>query len=210
MPGLEAENVVVGSFGGIHIAPEGTTAPVDLTALAAPWVNIGYVGEDGVTFTLSRDTEDIMAWQSAEAVRRLVTAEPKELTFELLEFDPESVELAFRGGDLTVTGTAPAEIATYTPPDASGGAIHAVIVEWMDLGSTWRFYAKRTEISGDVEFTLARTDAIRLPLALAILAADAPNWQITSDAPSWTGAAALAASSSPSSRSGKATAAAAA
>jgi len=108
------------------------------------------------------------------------------------------------------TWFAPAEIATYTPPDASGGAIHAVIVEWMDLGSTWRFYAKRTEISGDVEFTLARTDAIRLPLALAILAADAPNWQITSDAPSWTGAAALAASSSPSSRSGKATAAAAA
>jgi hypothetical protein len=194
MAGLEADHVVVASFGGVYIAPEGTPAPADLAPLAAPWVNVGYVGEDGVTFTLSRDSQDIMAWQSAEPVRRLITAEPKELAFELLEFDPESVKLAFRGGQVAVTGVAPNEIAVYTPPDAAAGAINAVCIEWEDLGSTWRFFAKRSEISGDVEFTLSRTDAIRLPLTLAVLAADAPSWQIMSDDDSWvSGAAAFAA-----------------
>jgi len=195
MPGLEAENVVVGSFGGVYIAPEGTPMPTAVTpALASPWVNIGYIGEDGVTFSLSRDTEDIMAWQSAEAVRRLVTAEPKELSFELLEFDPESVKLAFRGGDVTV-GTG---LATYTPPDANEVTVQAAVVEWNDQGFTWRFCAKRVEVSGDVEFTLARTDAVRLPLTLALLAADAPSWSILSDADAWTGATTLAAPASTS------------
>ena len=120
MPGLEASNVVVASFGHIYIAPEGTALPTDVaTALPAAWVDVGYVGEDGVTFSLSRDTEDVMAWQSTEAVRRLITAEPKELSFELLEFDPESVQLAFRGGTTTACGQSrrawPPLIAVRTP-----------------------------------------------------------------------------------------------
>jgi hypothetical protein len=193
MPGLEASNVVVASFGHIYIAPEGTALPADVTTpLPAAWEDIGYVGEDGVTFTLSRDTEDIMAWQSTEAVRRLVTAEPKELAFELLEFDPESVQLAFRGGSMSKTGTAPDETAIYEPPVPGAESIKAACVEWLDGDDTWRFCAKRVEVSGDVEFVLTRTDAIRLPLTLAILAADPPGWTILSDDEAWLAQAVVA------------------
>ena len=186
MPGLEASNVVVAAFGHIYIAPEGTALPADVTtAMPAAWEDVGYVGEDGVTFTLSRDTEDVMAWQSAEAVRRLITAEPKELAFELLEFDPESVQLAFRGGTMSVSGTAPNETAVYEPPLPGAEAVRAVCIEWEDGGDTWRFCAKRAEVSGDVEFVLTRTDAIRLPLTLAVLAAAAPAWTILSDDEAW-------------------------
>lgn len=195
MPGLEAENVVVAANGAVWIAPEGTAPPVDLAAPAAAWVDVGYVSDDGVTFSLSRDTEDVMAWQSTEAIRRLVTAEPKELSFELLEFDPESLSLAFRGGSVSKTGVAPAEIATFTPPLPGESAVVAVLVDWQDGDANWRFSASRAEISGDVEFNLTRSDAVRLPLTLAILASGPPTWTILSDAASWVAGAALLAAS---------------
>lgn len=195
--GLEADHVVVAGNGSLYVAPEGTALPVDLAAPASPFSNVGYISDDGVTFTLSRDTEDIMAWQSVDSVRRLVTAEPKELSFALLEFDPASVELAFRGGTVTKTGTAPNEIATYTPPDAGTASVVALVLDWNDGDADWRFVASRAEVSGDVEFQLVRTDAIRLPLVLAILAAlgGGPAWKIISDAPSWSAGAVTAAQS---------------
>jgi hypothetical protein len=178
---LEATNVVVAGTGTVWVAPEGTALPVDITTpLPAAWTDIGYISEDGATFTISRDTEDIMAWQSSEAVRVLVTAEPKTVAFELLEFDRESILLAFRGG--AFAGATPPY--TYTPPSAGATDIRALVVDGVDGAYTFRFCFPRVQLQGDVEWALQRTDAIRLPLEFALLAAATP-WSIISDHPSF-------------------------
>lgn len=180
MPGLEAGNVVVAGTGTVWVAPEGTPMPTDLAPLDDPWNDMGYVSEDGVTFTISRDQEDIGAWQSLEPVRVLVTSEPKVIAFELMEFDTESLLLAFRGGE--VAGTT---VKTYTPPDPGAEDTRAMVIDGIDGDSTFRFAFPRVGLQGDVEWSLVRSDAIRLPLEFQVLASST-KWTILSDHPGLT------------------------
>jgi hypothetical protein len=177
MPGLQAQNVVVAGTGAVYVAPEGTAMPVDLADPVAPFVNMGYCSEDGVTFTISREQEDIPAWQSLEPVRVLVTSEPKVIAFELLEFDTESLLLALRGG--TVAGTT---VKTYTPPDPGAQDVRAMVIDGIDGDYSFRFCFPRVALQGDVEWSLVRSDAIRLPLEFQALAS-ATKWTILSDHP---------------------------
>lgn len=61
-----AANVSVGKpklAGGVYIAATTVTLPTDATtALATGFSNLGYVSEDGVTNSRSKDTNDIAAW----------------------------------------------------------------------------------------------------------------------------------------------------
>ena len=62
----DATNVTVGkpkTSGSVYWAPAGTAAPTDATtALAAEYVHLGYISEDGITQTKDDDTNDIYAW----------------------------------------------------------------------------------------------------------------------------------------------------
>lgn len=179
---LEATHVVVAGTGAVHVAPEGTALPTDLTTpLPAAWLDVGYIGEDGTQFSFSRDQEEITAWQSAEPIRVLITSEPKTISFELLEFDHDSILLAFRGGD--IAGATPPY--TYTPPDAGASDVRAMVIDGIDGSYTFRFCFPRVSLSGDVEWQLVRTDALRLTMEFSVLAS-ATKWTIISDVPGFT------------------------
>lgn len=175
---LEATHVVVAGTGAVYVAPEGTTLPTDLAALADPWEDVGYVSEDGVTFTFSREQEDVMAWQSAEPIRVLITQEPKTIELDLLEFDRATLLLAFRGGDFAGV-SAP---FTYTPPDAGASDVRALVIDGQDGDESFRFAFPRVQLSGDLEFQLVRTDALTLAMELSVLAS-ATKWKLISDLP---------------------------
>lgn len=178
---LDASNVRVAGTGGVAVAPEGTALPADpTTALPSEWLDLGYTSEDGVTFTISRDQQDILAWQSSDPVRVLVTNEPKTIAFELLQFEPLTVELALRGGEFAVlTGT-----ATYTPPAAGVADVRAMVIDMVDVDIHYRFCYSRVSLSGDVSWQLLRSDALRLPLEFGVQAAD-PWGLILTDDPDW-------------------------
>ena len=178
MAGLEPLNVTVAGTGAVWVAPEGTAIPADLTPPPTPWEDVGYVGEDGVSFTFSRDQEEINAWQSSEPVRVLITNEPKTIEFELLEFDREALLLAFRGGAFTGS----AAPYTYTPPDPGTSDVRAMIIDGKDGALTFRFAFPRVQLQGDLEFALLRTDAVRLSMEFGVLAS-ATKWSIISDLP---------------------------
>jgi hypothetical protein len=173
----QATHVTVAGTGTVWVAPEGTAIPAALTAPPSPWLDAGYTSDDGVTIALSREQEEIAAWQAVDPVRVLVTSEPKTITFELLEFDRESIVLAFRGG--TWVGTDPGPF-TYTPPLAGAQDVRAMIVDGFDGAKQFRFAFPRVQLQGDVEFALVRTDAVRLPLEFAVLAST-PSWTIIGD-----------------------------
>ncbi|HEY7621686.1 MAG TPA: hypothetical protein VH834_18040 [Solirubrobacteraceae bacterium] len=188
---LEATHVTVAGTGAVWVAPEGTAMPVDLADLAAPWEDVGYVGEDGVSFTFSRDQEEINAWQASDPVRVLITNEPKTIEFELLEFDRESLLLAFRGGDFSGS----AAPFTYEPPDPGTSDVRAMVIDGKDGDLTFRFCFPRVQLQGDLTFALLRTDAVRLAMEFGVLAST-DKWSIISDLPGFAAAAAGAAASS--------------
>jgi hypothetical protein len=175
---LEALHVTVAGTGAVWVAPEGTALPADLAPPIAPWEDVGYVGEDGCSFTFSRDQEEVTAWQSAEPVRIMITNEPKTIEFELLEFDRSSLLLAFRGGAFAGV----AAPYTYTPPDPGTSDVRAMLIDGVDGASTFRFGFPRVQLQGDLEFALLRTDAVRLSMEFGVLAS-LTKWQIVSDLP---------------------------
>jgi hypothetical protein len=177
---MTAQDVVVAGTGGVYVAPEGTELPSDLAEPGSDFENVGYISEDGVTFTLSRDTTDLLAWQTAEAIRVLVNSEPKTIAFELLQFDRTTLLLALHGGEFEG-----ADPTTYTPPETGASDVRAMVIDAKDGDVTVRFCLPRVQVQGDVSWQLVRTDAIRLPLEFGMLAADEP-WQIISDAPGFT------------------------
>jgi len=184
----DATDVTVAGTGAVYVAPLGTPLPDDLDPLAAPWVDVGFVSDDGVTITFSRDTEEINAWQTAEPVRVLTTAEPKTIAFELLQFDRDTVALAFRGGSFTATSP-----YVYTPPAAGATQEVAMVIEAIDGAETFRWCWPRVGLSGeDIEIQLVRSDAMRLPLTFDALAASVP-WQIVSDSDSFAAGTTLSA-----------------
>lgn len=75
-----------GVNGGIYWAPIGTNLPTDATTtLAAAFKNVGFVGEDGVTNSKSRETMEIKEW-GGETVVSEVTSQSETYKWKSIEY----------------------------------------------------------------------------------------------------------------------------
>ena len=85
--------------GAVSVAPTGTTLPVDATtALAAAFVNLGYISEDGMTQAIARDSENIKAW-GGDTVMTTQTDFSETFTFTLIEVLNTDVKKVIFGDD---------------------------------------------------------------------------------------------------------------
>jgi hypothetical protein len=176
-----ADEVVVGASGRVYVAPVGTTLPTDpTTSLDADFVDLGFVSE-GVTLSFALQTEDITAWQSAFPIRKIGTGFEGSAAFELLQWNADSIAVAFGGGSVTETDPG---VYTYTPPAASDVAEYAAVIEWADGLRNYRWVINRCTVAEGVETTLNRTSAATLPITLAILGDDGVDpWYLVTDDP---------------------------
>lgn len=93
----------INATGGIAAGPVGTALPTDATTeLDKALVRLGLVGEDGVTITRDRSTEDKRAWGGL--IARTVQSEFSETaTTSFLESDKaEVLKEVYGGGNVTV------------------------------------------------------------------------------------------------------------
>lgn len=82
----QAANVNVAVSGGVYTAPLGTALPADAAvALNAAFLDLGYLGEDGVTQQINGTTKDIKAWQNGDIVRTIQTEHKLEFKFTMIE-----------------------------------------------------------------------------------------------------------------------------
>lgn len=141
--------------GGVLAAPLGTTVPTGLTGELDPaFVSLGYVSEDGVTETVSRDVEKIKAWGNT-TVKILTTDHEATWALSLLEvanldalrsvYGSNAVEKDNDSGEVTVKISAtelPEQVIVFDMYDKGTDVSERIVIP----------RARVTEI-GDVVYT---------------------------------------------------------
>ncbi len=176
-----AEETLVGASGAVYVAPVGSTEPTTSRGtLSAAWTELGYLSEDGVTWSVGRSTEDVSAWQSFYPIRTLVTAQTSTLGMTLRQWNADTIVLALGGGTITEdTGE-----YTYEPPAPGDLDERAIIVDWSDGSRAYRLIVRRAVVSDAVETQLQRGAAADLPVTFNVLGSTAeiqPFILITND-----------------------------
>lgn len=118
-----AANVTTGkrrTDGGIYFAPAGTTLPTNATTtLATAFKNLGYVSEDGVTNSLSKDVTEIKEW-GGDTVDTVLTAQTDKFQFTLIEsLNTDTLKAVY--GDANVTESSGAITVTVKAAEAPSG-----------------------------------------------------------------------------------------
>lgn len=178
----DATEITVGGSGVVSVAPVGTTQPADILAsLDAAFIELGFLGEEGVTFVDSKTMEEIPAWQSFYAVRRIVTGREASATFELLQWNDDNVVFAFGGGAVIEDQVG---AYTYTPPATGTFDERIMSVAWVDGSKNYRLIIPVGMPTDAVETQLFKGDAGKLPIVFGVNGSDvvAP-WYIQTDDP---------------------------
>lgn len=171
MAGLDSGEVVVAGTGRVYVAPVGTAFPASIGEAIDPddWEDIGYCSPEGARFNFGREINEIMAWQSFDPVRLVVTGVPKEVSFDCLQWNQATLKLALGGG--TVIAYEGGEYE-YEPADEEFVDERAFIVTGEDGDRNYRFCFRKAVNMQGVEFSLVRENPAQLPITMKVLAAD--------------------------------------
>ncbi len=166
----DSKQIKVAANGGLYIArlEDEPTLPTDAdTVLDSLFSEVGYIGDDGATFTKSEEVEDIMAWQSPNAVRKIVTSRNFGASCPLLQWNRDTVALAFGGGEWTEP-----KVGTFRfdpPSDYDALTEWVVVLETIDGDRTDRWVVERGTITGDIETQATRSGAMVVPVDVSAL-----------------------------------------
>jgi hypothetical protein len=171
--------IVVAGNGQVYVAPTGTALPTTtIGALNAAFVGLGYLTEDGATITVTPEIAEFMAWQSRTPVRREKTSQQVQVAFSLMQWDEDSVPLAFGGG--SVSGSA-GNYRYDLPADDSALDERAMVLDWNDGTEHWRFVMARGNVVEAVEAQLRRSDPSVLPITFRglVSSGQTPGYYLT-------------------------------
>lgn len=178
---IDTTEIRVGVSGSVYVAPVGSTAPVEPdVALDAAFVDLGANTEDGLGLTPSRSIEKIRAWQSAKAVRTIITEDELSISFSLMQWNEQSLALALGGGTFSATTGGATK---YVPPASGTVDERAFVFEWLDGDIASRIYVPRGMVTEVDEITVANTGAIALALTVEVLGSSPDDFVFLTDDP---------------------------
>jgi hypothetical protein len=153
----DADKIYIGA-GGCFTAPIGTAVPDDIVDPIAPWAHVGFT-ETGFRVRYSTETLDVMADQSFDPVKSVVTGRIITIATTLLQITPENLALAFGGGTITPESG----YDTYVPP-APGEETEVMLYFKLvnEIDGPVRAIIRRAKRQGDSEITFARTEAAKI------------------------------------------------
>lgn len=164
----DPSEVPVGSSGQVYVAAVGTTAPTAFDSALSPstWTGLGYLTTDGFVKGSDIETAEIEAWQSMEPIRRDVTKRGDRFAFALMQWNEETLPIAFGGGSIGTAGAG----YKYSPPAEDDALVErALVIDALDGDDVFRFFAPRVTITEGVETTFRRGESAILPITFRTL-----------------------------------------
>lgn len=182
MPAPNSNKVRVGkpmATGGFLIADLGTALPSGPSAATATldtaFEATGYVGEDGVTQTIGRDTQPIVAWGGDE-VRIVQTTHSASYKLTFLEMTETTLKAVFGDDNVTVNE------ATTTLGERITALVNnkelprkAFVIEIKDGDAKIRIVIPVGQITEVGDVNLVHTDAIKFEVTISCYPDDAGN-----------------------------------
>lgn len=165
---LNPEEIIIGGNHRVHVAPEGTTLPTSISDLLdGAFVDLGYTEQTGVKFTDTKTIGKVLPSQSFYPVRQYVQDREATVEFSLLQWNEESLILAFGGG--TVTEPSVGKFR-YHPPAPQSIGVSAMVVDIQDGTRNFRITIERGFVTSNTVSTFSRTAAGMLPITFSVLA----------------------------------------
>jgi len=151
---------IVGAYGDIFTAPEGTPAPTALDVdPTAPWVKLGMISEDGASWTPpEEETAEIKIWQSLYPARVVTTGLSSSLTFALDGWNRTTIPFALGGG----TFEDKTDVIVFHPPGAGESVSRAIFLKVLDGDVSLGLYFPKGRVIG-------REDTVFKPDEAALL-----------------------------------------
>ena len=99
------ENIKVydGLDSEVAVAPKGTTLPEGIGPSEAPFAEVGWISEDGISEEAESSVETRRAWQGRKVVKRFIPEADATFTIQCLEENAVTYGLKTRGAETTVT-----------------------------------------------------------------------------------------------------------
>lgn len=169
---LDVDAVMIAGSGDLYTGPVGSTLPTNVSVvLDAALINAGYLSTDGATFRDSKTREPINAWQSFRPIKYRTSESSTELELTLMQFDSNTVPLAFGGGTIATVAGPPVHYV-YSPAEPQDIDERAAVIQWFYAAYTYRLVLPRVMVTSGTETQLTRAQETGLPLTLGVLAAD--------------------------------------
>lgn len=153
--------------GKLFYAPIGTAEPTDITtALPVAWLEIGYTSE-GSEISYEMSTEPVEVAESLDPLFYRTNSRSGTVNFAMAENTTRNLTLAFNGGTVTSTGTAPNVVWTYEPP-APGTEVRRMLL-WESEDRTERWVIRQVYQTGAVGIARRKgSEYATLPVEFAI------------------------------------------
>lgn len=161
--------VYIPGTGHLYIAPAETARPLNLTAPATPWEELGHTSrDDGLTITRDGgDSEVIGTWQNP-SLRERRDPTSFALTAVLQQVDNTTLGLYFGGGDDTVAGE-------YGISVAGGTTSKALYVRIVDGTNEVSVYIPKVSISSEDDIEMDVEGFVSLPIRATVLGVSGQN-----------------------------------
>lgn len=173
--GQSTEELFIAGISGGHvwIAPPGTPLPVGLDAPEAPFVDMGYLSEDGWGATPGIETQDIKVWPLLAAARTVVTARTLEVKLKFAQWNADTLAM-YWGGIWTLD--AASGVRTLTVPSSRTTDAVGVIDASDGPGRTYRYSLGAISLSGFEEVPHKLGEPSLLGCTLKVLPMSADKW----------------------------------
>jgi hypothetical protein len=112
------------SNGIASVAPAGTAAPTDLSALSAPWVDLGALSTAGLVETAGETRTQFKRWGSIVPFKSVITDQSKTFDINCLERNPNVLSLFYK-------------VATPSPSGAGTSEVQSVTITGVPTGGTF-------------------------------------------------------------------------
>ncbi|WIB25813.1 hypothetical protein [Curtobacterium sp. MCSS17_015] len=160
---LNATNVMVGTTGGVYVAPTTAAAPTEHDSALDPlFINLGYISDAGISETLDKSPQDIRAWQNSALVRRVITESSQTFNMTFIETKKETVQLYY-GASVAADGSLKID------PSKTGGR-KSFVIDVIDGDFIKRTYIPSGEVTEVGDMTYSAGDPIGYEVTLTAYA----------------------------------------